>query len=297
MSKIRLKFNPFLLIPLRVHCWGGFGSQLFGCIVANRLAIRYPKRTIILVFHSSGVTYRSREIPVDLIKNFTVQNVDDYEGMSIELDHQIAQRLSLSMKALSVALAEKMGLLARLNFEDEYTCLKPWLLEVRGHYTQILLSTKEVTWLFSELGLRHSSQSLNKNSLKTALHFRLGDLQRLSMKSYISVKRLSEIVNLLSESHTLSIFSDSSESEVKGILNDDFSGKDVKVFHLPVLQVLQECVLSDCFIGTNSKITMWIAIFRQAFSLGEISAIPSEIFKQVQNLLPEEMKSAKLLSY
>jgi len=48
--------------PIRVHCWGGLGSQLFGWSLYEDLQIRYPSRRIHVYLHQGGVTQRPSEI-------------------------------------------------------------------------------------------------------------------------------------------------------------------------------------------------------------------------------------------
>lgn len=284
-------------IPLRVHCWGGFGSQLFGFIMANRLAIRYPKRNIVLIFHSSGVTPRNREIPNALTANFSVRDVDDFVGRFNGRDKSPAQPSGFSPYSILIKLMMEAGILARLNAEEDFDSLKPWLFESRGHYTGISLTVKEVCGLFYLLNLHNAESQIQNGSSSVTLHFRLGDLQRLTTKSHISVERLTNVINSNFESSAIRIISDSSEDEVRLLINGAFSDANVKILNFPTLQVLQECINSCHFIGTNSKISLWIALFRQTLSIGESTYLPIEMWKQFQDLLPRQAKLKQVIFY
>jgi len=78
------RMRIFSRLPIRVHCWGGFGSQIFACVIAKRLASLFPARKIVLIFHSSGVTRRTLEIPKGFTGDFTVLTQDDFRTSNAE---------------------------------------------------------------------------------------------------------------------------------------------------------------------------------------------------------------------
>ena len=62
-----------ILPRVRVHSWGGFGSQLFAMIIAERLIAKKGLRQIMIVFHTSGVTERELEIPKSWLDRFRIE--------------------------------------------------------------------------------------------------------------------------------------------------------------------------------------------------------------------------------
>ena len=69
----------FSCIPLRVHCWGGLGSQLYALAVAYDLQRKYPKRKIKLLLHTGGVTKRVSELDfIDSI-GFEIIQISDFQ--------------------------------------------------------------------------------------------------------------------------------------------------------------------------------------------------------------------------
>ena len=62
---------------IKIHCWGGIGSQLFTLALALDLNKRYPKRPIKFIFHTGGVTRRSLEIDF-LPEKFRYEVKDDF---------------------------------------------------------------------------------------------------------------------------------------------------------------------------------------------------------------------------
>ena len=60
---------------ITIHCWGGYGSQLFAFALAIDIRSRFPKRKIQFRFHSGGVTQRGIEIINDSeLNRFSLTN-------------------------------------------------------------------------------------------------------------------------------------------------------------------------------------------------------------------------------
>ena len=59
-------------LTLRVHCWGGLGSQLFALAHAYELRKKFPKRKIMLFLHTSGVSERFSELDFFIGSNFKI---------------------------------------------------------------------------------------------------------------------------------------------------------------------------------------------------------------------------------
>ena len=71
------------LVPsIKVHCWGGFGSQLFALALCNELKTKFPTRKLILILHSSGVSKRVPEIQ-ELLVFVPYKIRDDYRRMDL----------------------------------------------------------------------------------------------------------------------------------------------------------------------------------------------------------------------
>ena len=63
---------------LRIHCWGGLGSQLYAVALIYDLLKRFPKRKITLYLHTSGATRRHSEIE-GIADIFEIKQVDDFK--------------------------------------------------------------------------------------------------------------------------------------------------------------------------------------------------------------------------
>ena len=64
-------------IPIKLHCWGGLGSQLYAWALCERLANRFPKRRILLILHTDGITRRDSELD-NLFSSSELMHVNDF---------------------------------------------------------------------------------------------------------------------------------------------------------------------------------------------------------------------------
>lgn len=267
---------------IKVHAWGGFGSQIFACLVARRLKNALPGRKIILVFHTSGVTRRNLELPPSFLSNFRYKILRDFAYSAENSGNVETIPNEHSPRKRSIKFLQRIGVLARLNSEKDFSKLFPWIMEVRGHYTEISLSLDEVKWVSSMLGLKDELEGAQDHF---SIHFRLGDLLNLPMKTHISVAR---VLNALEENHyegVIDVYSDSEPREVENLLNEYQVGKRFSFHRVPSIEVIEKCVESRFFVGTNSKISLWISILRIVNGKKDTTQIPVEILRQVEVLL------------
>jgi hypothetical protein len=283
----------YFLPPLKVHVWGGFGSQLFALIVGWRLSKRFKFRRIYLVFHSSGVTERVRELPSQWLEDFTVIEVRDFEHSQFERESYYIKQVGKSLREIAPLFLENIGFLNRANTDQDFLQIKPWLFEVRGHYTGFRLEESELSRLMSLLRLEsHDSHS---NSL--SIHYRLGDLLSLSNKTYVKPNRVIDIVMRISEQHTpLVIFSDSTQDVLSNILDKLIGNRTIYFKQLPPIDTIRICTSAILFIGTNSKLSLWITLFR--IMHGKTTAIPNELSDHVEVELGLDLqKQSNLIIY
>ena len=266
-----------LLPPLRIHSWGGFGSQLFTAFLIIKVQKLYPARRINVIVHTSGVTRRSTEFNFNSLGVATVER-DDFQANSKDINphvhrstHSLSQKLRLAGKKLLLML----HFIEISNDDSLLSLIKPWTLSIRGHYTRITLDLQTVTQLYTLLNNHKSDDSLIQYSL--ALHYRLGDLLHLKQKAPIETKRVEEIAtkytHLLKDSILLT---DSTPSESQLYVQDEQILRLFKVDSLPPNMTLITCVMANTFIGTSAKISIWAAIFRQ-YIFFKRSYLPDEL--------------------
>lgn len=290
MKKTRL--IRIFLPPIRVHVWGGFGSQLFALIAAWRISERFKYRRIRLIFHTSGVTERVRELPHHWLMDFLIQEVRDFElSKKGAPDSQTSQTKGKFVNLIPELLV-RCGFLNRANSNQDFKVLKPWVCEIRGHYSGFLLEDSEIANLMN-LILFESPVPTND---EISIHYRLGDLLSLSNKTYIKPSRINCILADMCESYVPTvIYSDSDAQKLSKVLGREFQNRLVSFAQLSPIDTIRLCVNSSFFVGTNSKISLWIAIFRSTH--GRISAIPKELSEQLNSELDMTNRNHHVLIY
>lgn len=271
--KLKLRFR------IVIHVWGGFGSQLLGLSSAIELTKRFPNRKIRMVFHSSGITERLLEIPIDWLSSYEVVQSLDYRPSTDNISKSHVRTLRLITKTLVSNFAAFIGVLSRLE-DGSLDELKPWILQLRGHYTNIALSDGTISKLASLLKLEDFEDVNFKQS--TAIHLRLGDLVGNKSKSHIDISRLSETLLKIDGGSSFEVFSDSTASEVKRFLGPLVPESiNWNSFNISPIETIQRCFSSNVFLGTNSKLSIWIAIFRANSNLGDRTYLPFEMQRQI----------------
>ena len=272
----------YRLFPaLRIHSWGGFGSQLFALVMARRLLNKGKFRRILIIFHTSGVTERELEIPLKWLDGFTTKIVADYRKQHSKRLFTDNRTVSSNTRAKLKAFLLWSGLAATANSEREFQALKPWVLSLRGHYTLINLKHAEIIELTNKFEL-----SLHTPDVKaTAIHYRLGDLMTIEKKGIISPDRIfAAWEKRMNTTLPLQIFSDSPPSHFESIWRGIEKNLEYEFYSLPPIQTIKSCFQAQDFLGTNAKLSLWIAIFRSQSS-SKKTLIPEEIQKQLNALL------------
>ena len=281
-KKFEFRFAP----SINVHVWGGFGSQLFALIIAERLQIKTRLRRIKIIFHSSGVTERKLEIPEIWLEQFKVEIRDDYRDRSLNQGVRDSNlNISKIRKRIKNILINS-GLTATSNSEKAFSELKPWVVSIRGHYTELQLRESEIRNLMDRFELSADTTPLNE----VAIHYRLGDLLKLEAKGFIHPQRIIETwQNQMNNDLPLHIFSDSTNDDLKKIWQKAEGPKEFEFSNLSPIRTIQSCFNAEEFLGTNAKLSLWIALFRLVASR-DSTFIPVEIRNQFNVL------SCKLIS-
>ena len=85
-----------LIPPIKIHCWGGLGSQLYALALAIDLKHRFYSRKIEFVQHTSGVTKRNLEIDTSRFSSIVFKTIDDFSNNSTSLIAKTSFRKILS---------------------------------------------------------------------------------------------------------------------------------------------------------------------------------------------------------
>lgn len=256
---------------LKIHSWGGLGSQLYALATAMQIQERFPKRAIEITIHTGGVTKRDVEILPILNNLFDVERVDDYSSPVIRHDQPEGFReyIYKFFNKFARALLIFSGFLSLANTEKELTKTRPWVLSIRGHYFYRPIDGKFLEFLIRQLS---DYQQLDRSEkYRVAIHYRMGDLLKLKQKSFVPVGKIVEVINKVVEFKSdveLLVYSDS-PNEAKAMLRSAGVTQEISLIRASTLQVLGQCLDVDFFIGTNSKVSLWIVNMRRFLGRAE----------------------------
>jgi hypothetical protein len=283
----------YLPLPIKVHVWGGLGSQLFALALAEDLAHKFPLRNLRLVFHTGGVTYRKLEIaPLLFGFKFVIKNDFRSPNSTKHLTHQNLEESSIwkKIRLLLKKLVFLLGFFSSLDSNHDFQKCKPWIISVRGHYTHRVISSYSIDRIIS----RAESSDLCIPKIPSSngvvgIHYRLGDLLHLSSKNPINS-------NLIVE-RALSI-----QTEAPGVkfllLSDSTQRAKVILGRLKPLEcksfdpwsTIVALTENEFFIGTNSKISQWAVIFRLYLDHNSNNFIPATFYWEVLKSIPLDIE-------
>ena len=272
---------PFLnKLTLKIHCWGGLGSQLLALNYYLRVQELYPRKRIILVLHTGGITARNSEI--DFLSNkINLLKVDDYRAGSNDKQSHTTDSNSIFnfVKASIKSLANNF----RFVITDDIKVLKVkfWTFSVRCTYTSNILRKQDIVHMADILGITSNSAEQNF----TGVHYRMGDLPTLKPSALVPLDSISKIINDLNKAGAVIdkvwIYSDSivenSNLQLPKEIDSEWKSVDT-------LQTISELSKAQYFIGTSSKVSLWVAIFRWALNTAGDVYLPSSIMNQFEQL-------------
>jgi hypothetical protein len=288
--KNTLKEKLLVVLPaLRVHSWGGFGSQLFTAYVVLRIQKQYPGRRIKIVIHTSGVTRRESEFNFQVLGVKLLQEEDYKIKTTLYEKGNDSSPLHVAMienaKSILYFTLKFLRLVQSADSDSSYNLIRFWTLALRGHYTRLTLERSLVEHLYQTLIplFSKNTQSQNLNS-SIVIHYRLGDLLDLKMKQPIKPERIEALLKLyqLSEQKAL-LLTDSNHQEVVEYLNTSSTLLKNDILNLDPFATLELCLKSEVFVGTGAKLSLWVAIFR-SFLLEKDSFLPNEMSWARNNL-------------
>jgi hypothetical protein len=268
---------------ISVHCWGGLGSQLFAWAFAEQLRLKYPKKRIEIVFHTSGVTKRLPELGF-LRPKFKLIYRDDYsEKISI-----IANAKNWKFN-LTTILKKVLDILRLVNTSDRSTTISqimPWTLSIRGHYSNLHVPNEIIQQMKLEIDKQYGT-TVKKNSSSSetlGVHYRLGDLIQLKTKSFISPSDLGPVIrSVLINAEILKVVVHSDTiDELKRYLQS-YLPENTEYVNSEIWETLLVLSANKYFIGSNSKISIWVILFQQLQGLDYQSWLPKSMSTNINN--------------
>jgi hypothetical protein len=261
-----MKFFSF--IPIRVHCWGGLGSQLYALSTAYDLKIKYPKRKIKLVLHTGGVTKRVSELDFIPTSDFELIQINDFQARSNDSINQVELNKNRLKRSL-VKILYRFNFIASANSNVEFKNIQPWTFSTRGHYFYREVSTNFYEYLLKYIKLKE--RPITQPEFEIAIHYRMGDLLTLSEKSISPAYKIIDVVRQVQKTHNNSkiyVYSDSPQVAKETLFNAGLTD-EFAIIDLSTKDVIRACVGANYFIGTGSKVSLWIVNIRRY--MGEIN--------------------------
>ena len=249
---------------------------------------RFPNRKFLLVFHNGGVTRREPEL-LKLIKGCKFKTVNDFDptvarGSFKNILFFFTKSVGWSLRVFLRAL----GLAAYANNDLQFRKLQPWLISLRGHYSNRYISKEVSDRISNELFADISISGYIISVGEVAVHFRLGDLVDLDSKKPISAERIAQGIAKsrleIEEGRKILVLSDSPKLAIERLAtctqNIEFEAIDV-----PPRETIALLVEVITFVGSPSKISEWVAVFRGNSDQPRIVWLPIEMKAQMSKIL------------
>ena len=274
---------------VRIHCWGGLGSQIYSVAFYLTLREKYPNRVFLIVFHTAGVTYRKCEVS-EILESFRIPyeiSDDFYDSFSCQL-----------VKKSRVALFRLGRISVRESTPNRVVQMYSWTREVRGHYAHQILTPNLMSTL-DGMFVSGRSAFLPADSASIHVHMRLGDLQTLDSKAPLGLSRIVRALSFIPE--TLSgarvlVHSDSPDIAIEKI-SPAYPYFEFMPSSDSALDVIRQQKSTDIFIATPSKISEWAIGFRLYEKNDLRTLIPIEMQDELFFKFPFLIDSSSVIIY
>jgi len=293
-----MKLPKFTLPPLSIHCWGGIGSQLGAYALFSELR-EEGDRHLNFVLHSSGVTRRDDSDFRTLFPNASYTFIDDYNPKNQQVlpATNLLSNLRNKSSYISRGLIRRILDITRIVVFSEVKSSKdlmPWTIGVRCTYSNLQVSKTAVleidtslrNWAASIKGQIHSEDEFH-----IVCHYRLGDLLGLNTKTYVSPQELSLVIEDIerrAKASNILILTENPEFAEKNLINLLSKEFSISSRNPEVLRVLLLGKKAPFFIGTNSKISIWICLLRAQNMMSYKSTfLPKQMKQSLQNIWPD----------
>lgn len=273
-----MTFN--LLPKIRVHSWGGFGSQLNTIALVHDLSNRFPERKIEILMRTGGVhaaTFELEDLGFNDLKitNLQIQN-SNFISENIKVDSKLHK-----LKTLLTYGLYKTGLYSTCNSRKDFNSLKPWILTIRGSYN-FYPSDSFLDYLSKKLKSDYNDSYAKYN----LIHYRLGDLITLQTKKPIEEEVIIEQAKqmfLSSLNPNFCVISSDPEIAKNKFAAFNLPYK-IDFLYVKPSDVLKFGMRGTSFIGTNSKMSIWVVMLRLHSKVG-FNLLPRDFKKYFDNLL------------
>jgi hypothetical protein len=285
------------LNKIQIHCWGGLGSQLNAWATAEALREKFKNKSIEIILHTGGVTKRTSEINF-LSEKFDIKITDDFKNKFNSNLGELSYRTFIN-KFLKIFF-NKLGLI--LNDETDLILnrVQIWTLSLRGHYSNEIISEQVISTMFIEIEkhLNYRINPFSESINNLGVHYRLGDLVELEEKSFVNPKLLAEYILKFIECNTIDkicVYSDS--SKLSRISLEKYLSSSTTYVNKPIWNTLIDLCNHKYFIGTNSKISIWVSLFRKVRNSDANVSLPSSMESHLKQIYPKMLNSSNTIFY
>lgn len=273
---------------IRVHSWGGFGSQLNAIGLALDLKIKFSRRDLEVVIRTGGIHNAVYELDFLEISEFQISMLEIKHG-NINATELIKSFKTFNAKAFLKKFLIKIGVYGQCDSRAQIDSLKPWILAIRGSYN-FYPSDNFLEFLLKKIDVKQK----NYDEKLCCIHYRLGDLLKLESKSPINADVLMEQIekiNNLNNNAKYLIMSSNPEIATARLKHNKF---DFNSVYADPVEVLRQGINCKSFLGTNSKISLWTVFIRQYLGLEE-NYLPLEYAYYFDNFV--DLKDKKKIQF
>jgi hypothetical protein len=267
--------NP-LLPKIRIHSWGGFGSQLFTAMLVMKLQKYFSGRRLKVIVHTSGVTRREVEFDFSLL-GVEAHQIDDFDERTKINEHMANKyyrnlKIEFRFRQYVALILRQLGFVQDSNTDSSFNSIKPWTFALRGHYSNLTFDRLMIRSLCEVLFTSQEFHSRPGSDI--VIHYRLGDLLNLKEKSPINPERIAKVFEGLPTSQKApTLLSDSTLDQVESFISGSQFLEHAEIVNYDPVETLHICTKAEVFIGTGAKISLWAALFRY-FVYDKISFLP-----------------------
>ena len=260
---------------LRIHCWGGLGSQLQALSFYLMVQSKFPNRNLQLILHTGGITERRSEI--DFVSGrINLVSIHDFKNKVEKTNVNFLFRFNL--RSIFKNLARNIFDYSRfiITNENRVMAIMPWTTQVRCSYSNIELSSD----LIKNLGeiVQFPTKKIDNNFI--GVHLRIGDLVALKPESLVDTSTINKLINNLDQKEKILnkviVYSD---SELNLDSFNSLIGFTIQLRNIDTINTIFDLTGPRVFIGTNSKVSLWVAIFRYGYKIPGIILLPTSIFE------------------
>lgn len=271
---------------LRIHVWGGLGSQLFAVALLKDILKASPKRKMTILLHTGGVTRRIPEV-VDLFPEISFHYIDDFSSSEGGSNPEI-RNLQANLSPILKTVLSFLKVTLSCDDDASFKRIRIWTRSIRGHYSYRTIKPEFLEMLNDRL--EKISEDICSNEGVCSIHYRLGDLLHLENKGPLAPKAVLGELDRLSKLFNFSeveVFSDS-PSRALELLNQ--SGQQrMSAPDIGTISVFTRAIHADSFLGTSSKVSFWIAGIRSVV-FGKKSSMPSRNKREIAGILHNDFK-------